>query len=146
MSEKTLGLYQSGDDEVAPRSGHLGRTGVSSAIDRTAGLSEDERPWPNTTPVAKHRTHWSRIQASGRTGVCCLRDPSRPGEALRAIAQNLNCIWVQRHEAGALDEDAVAADLIEQYEVRIAALERPRRQVGAGAGVCEGGSEKRTAA
>jgi hypothetical protein len=33
-------------------------------------------------------------------------------------------IWVQRFEAGALDEDAVAADLIEQYEAGIAALER----------------------
>jgi transposase InsO family protein len=35
-----------------------------------------------------------------------------------------SAFWVQRFEAGALDEDAVAADLIEQYEARIAALER----------------------
>jgi transposase len=64
-----------------------------------------------------------RVQASGRTGVSRRRDASRPGEALRAT-RNLIRIWVQRLEAGALDEDAVAADLIEQYGARIAALER----------------------
>jgi transposase-like protein len=52
------------------------------------------------------------------------------GETLHSLAKrydlsrNLIRIWVQRFEAGALDEDAVAADLIEQYEARIAALER----------------------
>jgi transposase len=40
------------------------------------------------------------------------------------LSRNLIRIWVQRFEAGALEEDAVAADLIEQYEARIAALER----------------------
>ena len=39
-------------------------------------------------------------------------------------SRNLIRIWVQRFKAGALDEDAVAADLIEQYEARIVALER----------------------
>lgn len=40
------------------------------------------------------------------------------------ISRNLIRIWVQRYEAGAFDEDAVAADLIQAYEARIAALER----------------------
>ena len=33
-------------------------------------------------------------------------------------------VWVQKYEAGAFDEDAAAADLLQQYEARIAALER----------------------
>jgi len=33
-------------------------------------------------------------------------------------------IWVGKFEAGALDEDAQAADLIQAYEAWIAALER----------------------
>jgi hypothetical protein len=35
------------------------------------------------------------------------------------LSRNLIRIWVPRLEAGALDEDAVAAGLIEQYEARI---------------------------
>ena len=33
-------------------------------------------------------------------------------------------VWVAKYEAGAFDEDASAADLIQAYEARIAALER----------------------
>jgi hypothetical protein len=33
-------------------------------------------------------------------------------------------VWVEKYQAGALDEDAVAADLLQAYEARIAALER----------------------
>ena len=33
-------------------------------------------------------------------------------------------VWVQKYEAGALDEDAQAADLLQEYEAKIAALER----------------------
>jgi transposase len=32
--------------------------------------------------------------------------------------------WVEKYEAGAFDDDARAADLIQEYEARIAALER----------------------
>jgi transposase-like protein len=39
------------------------------------------------------------------------------------IARNLIRIWLQKHEAGALDDEAQAADLIQAYEARIAALE-----------------------
>jgi transposase len=52
------------------------------------------------------------------------------GETLHGLAkrhdvcQNLIRIWVQKYEAGDFDEDAAAADLIQQYEARIAALER----------------------
>ena len=40
------------------------------------------------------------------------------------ISRNLIRVWVARFEAGAFDEDARAADLIQEYEAKIAALER----------------------
>ena len=52
------------------------------------------------------------------------------GETLHALgrrydlSRNLIRIWVEKAEAGALDEDAVAAELLADYEARIAALER----------------------
>ena len=38
--------------------------------------------------------------------------------------ENLIRIWIQKFEAGAFDDEAAAADAIEAYESRIAALER----------------------
>jgi transposase len=52
------------------------------------------------------------------------------GETLHGLAKrhdlcrNLIRVWVAKYEAGAFDEDARAADLIQAYEARIAALER----------------------
>ena len=52
------------------------------------------------------------------------------GETLHAlskrhdISRQLIRIWVGKFEAGVLDEDAQAADLIQEYEAKIAALER----------------------
>ncbi|WP_020186200.1 transposase [Methylopila sp. 73B] len=52
------------------------------------------------------------------------------GETLHGLAKrhdlsrNLIRLWVQKFEAGAFDEDAEAADRIQEYEARIAALER----------------------
>ena len=40
------------------------------------------------------------------------------------VSRNLIRVWVERYQAGALDEDVAAADLLQQYEARIAALER----------------------
>lgn len=40
------------------------------------------------------------------------------------ISRNLIRVWVEKYEAGACDEDAKAADPIQAYEARIAALER----------------------
>jgi transposase len=70
---------------------------------------------------AAHAQH--RIQAPSRSGFLA-------GETLHGLAKrhdicrNLIRVWVQKYEAGAFDEDAVAADLLQQYEARIAALER----------------------
>ncbi|SIR56057.1 helix-turn-helix domain-containing protein [Bosea sp. TND4EK4] len=40
------------------------------------------------------------------------------------LSRNLVRIWIQKFEAGAFDDEAVAVDTIEAYEARIAALER----------------------
>ena len=40
------------------------------------------------------------------------------------LSRQLIRVWVQKYEAGALDEDAQAADLLQEYEAKIAALER----------------------
>jgi transposase len=40
------------------------------------------------------------------------------------ISRQLVRVWIEKYEAGAFDDDARAADLIQQYEARIAALER----------------------
>ena len=40
------------------------------------------------------------------------------------LSRQLIRVWVQRYEAGTLDEDAQAADLLQEYETKIAALER----------------------
>lgn len=82
-----------------------------------AGLSEDESPW------ARHRTH----------SVAFKRQVAQEyiaGETLHSLARrhdlsrNLIRLWVQRYEAGAFDEDATAAGMVQEYEARIAALER----------------------
>ena len=40
------------------------------------------------------------------------------------ISHQLIRIWVGKYEAGALDDDVQAADLLQEYEAKIAALER----------------------
>ena len=40
------------------------------------------------------------------------------------ISRQLIRIWVGKYEAGVLDDDAQAADLLQEYEAKIAALER----------------------
>jgi transposase len=52
------------------------------------------------------------------------------GETLHGLAKrhdlsrNLIRIWVGKYEAGVFDDDAMAADLVQEQEARIAALER----------------------
>ena len=70
---------------------------------------------------APHLQH--RIQASGRSRI-------HAGETLHALAKrhdlsrNLIRIWVAKYEAGTFEDDARAADLLGEYEAKIAALER----------------------
>jgi len=52
------------------------------------------------------------------------------GETLHALgrrhdlSRNLIRIWIEKAEAGALDQDMASAELLSEYETRIAALER----------------------
>ena len=39
-------------------------------------------------------------------------------------SRNLMRVWAAKYEAGAFDDDARAADLLQEYEAKIAALER----------------------
>src|ERR1700760_5074936 len=73
--------------------------------------------------MAKHRTH--SIEFKRQVAQEFLAGETLHGLAKRHdICRNLIRIWVQKFEAGDFDEDAKAADLLQEYEARIAALER----------------------
>ena len=73
--------------------------------------------------MAKHRTH--SIEFKRQVAQEFLGGETLHGLAKRHdVSRNLIRIWVERYQAGGLDEDAAAADLLQQYEARIAALER----------------------
>ena len=73
--------------------------------------------------MAKHRTHSLAFKRQVAQDYVA-------GETLHGLAKrhdlsrNLIRVWVQKYEAGALDEDTAAAELLQEYEARIAALER----------------------
>ena len=62
------------------------------------------------------------------------------------LARNLIRIWVARCEAGAFDDDAKAADLLQAYQARIAALERLVGRQALEREFLKGGRAKRTLA
>lgn len=73
--------------------------------------------------MARHRTHSIEFKRQ-------VAQDYLAGETLHSLARrhdlsrNLIRIWIQKFEAGAFDDEAAAADTIEAYEARIAALER----------------------
>lgn len=73
--------------------------------------------------MARHRTHSTDFKRH-------VVQEYLAGETLHGLAKrhdisrNLIRIWLQKHDAGAFEDDAVAADAVEAYEARIAALER----------------------
>jgi len=73
--------------------------------------------------MAKHRTHSIEFKRQ-------IAQDFIAGETLHALAKrhdisrNLIRIWVRKFEAGTFDDDAQAADLLQDYEAKIAALER----------------------
>ena len=73
--------------------------------------------------MAKHRSHSIEFKRQ-------VAQEFIAGETLHALARRhdvsrtLIRVWVRKLEAGAFDEDAEAADLLQQYEAKIAALER----------------------
>src|SRR5215467_10294076 len=73
--------------------------------------------------MVKHRTHSIEFKRQ-------VVQEFLGGESLHALARrhgigrNLIKIWVAKFEAGGLDSDTAAADVLAEYEARIAALER----------------------
>lgn len=73
--------------------------------------------------MAKHRCH--SIEFKRQVAQEYLAGDTLHGLAKRHdISRNLIRVWVARYEGGAFDEDARAADLLQEYEAKIAALER----------------------
>ena len=73
--------------------------------------------------MAKHRTH--SIEFKRQVAQDFIAGETLHGLAKRHdISRNLIQIWVKKLEAGAFDEDARAADLLQEYEAKTAALER----------------------
>src|SRR4051794_3513168 len=73
--------------------------------------------------MAKHRSHsvaFKRQVAQEFIGGETLHGLSKRHD----ISRQLIRIWVGKYEAGALDDDVQAADLLQEYEAKIAALER----------------------
>src|SRR5665647_795127 len=74
-------------------------------------------------PMAKHRSY--SIEFKRQVAQEFISGVPLHGLAQRHdVSCNLIRIWVSKYEQGAFDEDAQAADLIQEYEARIAALER----------------------
>ena len=73
--------------------------------------------------MAKHRTHSIEFKRQ-------ISQDFIAGETLHALAnrhdisRNLIRIWVRKFEAGAFDDDAQAADLLQDYEAKIARSSR----------------------
>ena len=73
--------------------------------------------------MAKHRCY--SIEFKRQVAQEFLAGETLHGLAKRHdISRNLIRVWVAKFEAGAFDDDARAADLIQEYEAKIAALER----------------------
>jgi transposase-like protein len=76
--------------------------------------------------MAKHRTH--SIAFKRQVLQEYLGGETMHGLAKRHdLSRNLIRIWVQKYEAGGLDEDVAAADMIQEYEARIATTMRHSR-------------------
>jgi transposase len=73
--------------------------------------------------MARHRSHSIEFKRQ-------VAQEFISGETLYALAKRhdlsrqLIRVWVQKYEAGGLDEDAQAAELLQEFESKIAALER----------------------
>lgn len=100
------------DLECAPGSGQIGQEELTPLL----GFRRMEA-------MTKHRSHSAAFKRQ-------VAEEFIAGETLHAlskrhdISRQLIRIWVGKFEAGALDDDVQAADLIQEYEAKIAALER----------------------
>ena len=73
--------------------------------------------------MAIHRSH--SIEFKRQVAQEFIAGETLHGLAARhGVSRNLIRVWVMKFEAGAFDEDAEAAGLLQEYEAKIAALER----------------------
>src|SRR5215469_13970314 len=73
--------------------------------------------------MARHRSH--SVEFKRQVAREFIAGETLHGLAKRYdVSRTLIRVWVKKLEAGALDEDAQAADLLQDYEAKIAALER----------------------
>ncbi len=73
--------------------------------------------------MTKHRCHSAAFKR--QVAEEFIADETLHGFSKRHdISRQLIRIWVGKFEAGALDDDVQAADLMQEYEAKIAALER----------------------
>ena len=73
--------------------------------------------------MARHRSH--SIEFKRQVAQEFIAGETLHGLAARhGVSRNLIRVWVMKFEAGAFDEDAEAAGLLQEYEAKIAALER----------------------
>ena len=73
--------------------------------------------------MARHRSH--SIELKRQVAQEFIAGETLHGFAARhGVSRNLIRVWVMKFEAGAFDEDAEAAGLLQEYEAKIAALER----------------------
>jgi len=73
--------------------------------------------------MARHRSHsieFKRQIAQEFIGAETLYALAKRHDLSRQLIR----VWVQKYEAGAFDEDAQTADLLQEYEAKIMALER----------------------
>jgi transposase-like protein len=72
--------------------------------------------------MARHRSH--SIEFKRQAAQEFIAGETLHGLAARhGVSCNLIRVWVMKFEAGAFDEDAEAADLLQEYEAKIAALD-----------------------
>ena len=96
----------------------LGPDRLRFGIDRGCRAFRGSKPWPDSAGPTASRS-------SARSSEEFLAGETLHGLAKRHdLCRNLIRVWVAKYEAGGFDEDAKAADLIQAYEARIAALER----------------------
>ena len=73
--------------------------------------------------MVRHRSHSTEFKC--QVAQEFIASETLHGLAARhGVSRNLIRVWVMKFEAGAFDEDAEAADLLQEYEAKIAALER----------------------
>jgi hypothetical protein len=87
--------------------------------------------------MAQQRSHSLEFKRQVSPGVHCWGNPLWTRHAARSLA-SADLRLVEKYEAGGLDSDARAADLLHGYETKIAALERivGRRRMANGSDWC----------